>query len=375
MLIHNIGPLADLYNSFPTSVEGFVMPARYIRCPECRCEFEPDREDLRFGSSRCPECRAMVPIRGAGGRGSKGSSGSKWLVIILVLGSIGLLGCCGLCGGFFWYSLKPTTFPEQTEDYADARKSFKTTLTKQGAAPQPWDKESPPPGVKEITFNSGNLKLKAWVDEPPAKQPLKPAVLFLHGGFAFGAEDWDQCKPFRDAGFVTMTPILRGENGQPGSYTMFYDEVDDVVAAAEALAKIPGVDPNRIFVAGHSVGGTLAMLGAMTSKRFKGCASFSGSPDQPHWIRGQETLAPFDYTDEKEMAMRSPLAFPKSFKCPARLYWGNQEWAIFAGPSKKLAELAKANGQDVEAIQVNGDHMSSVTPAMSQAVTFFKGVK
>jgi dipeptidyl aminopeptidase/acylaminoacyl peptidase len=275
--------------------------------------------------------------------------------------------------------MKPTSFPEQTEDYAEARKKFKTTLTKQGAAPQPYDQEVPPAGVKEITFDSGDLKLKAWVDAPipPMRknQELKPAVLFLHGGWAFGAEDWDQCKPFRDAGFVTMTPILRGENGQGGSYTMFYDEVDDVVAAAEALANLPGVDPNRIFVAGHSVGGTLAMLGAMTTKRFKGCASFSGSPDQPHWIRGQEHLAPFDHTNAKEMEMRSPLAYPKSFKCPARLYWGNQEWAIFARSNKKLAELAKANYLDVEATQVNGDHMSSVSPAITQAITFFKAQK
>src|SRR5206468_2647773 len=159
---------------------------------------------------------------------------------------------------------------------------------------------------------------------PPPAAGKKPAVLFLHGGFAFGSEDWDQAKPFRDAGFVTMLPILRGENGQPGSYTMFYDEVDDVAAAAEVLAKTPGVDPNRIYVAGHSAGGTLAMLGAMTSKRFKGCASFSGSPDQVAFVREQEDLAPFDPDDVTELMMRSPLAFPKSFKCPARLYWGDQ---------------------------------------------------
>ncbi len=39
-----------------------------------------------------------------------------------------------------------------------------------------------------------------------------------------------------------MIPILRGENGQPGSYTMFYDEVDDVLAASAALASLPYSD-------------------------------------------------------------------------------------------------------------------------------------
>ena len=45
---------------------------------------------------------------------------------------------------------------------------------------------------------------------------------------------------------------LRGENGQPGAFSMFYDEVEDVLAAAEYLAKLPDVDPARVFVSGHS---------------------------------------------------------------------------------------------------------------------------
>jgi dipeptidyl aminopeptidase/acylaminoacyl peptidase len=273
-----------------------------------------------------------------------------------------------------WQGLKPTEYPEQTQDYADARKSFKTTLIRKGPAPQTGLIGNRPADAMEVTYTSGELKLKAWVGRPVPGQPPKPGVLFLHGGFAFSADDWEQCQPFRDAGFVTMTPMLRGENGQPGSYTMFYDEVDDVVAAAELLAITPGVDPNRIFVCGHSAGGTLAMLAAMTSKRFKGCASFSGSPDQVQWSRGNEELIPFDPTNRTELAMRSPLAYPKSFKCPARLYYGNGELP-FKFTTSKLAEKATAAGSDVEAVEVPGDHFTSLDPAMRQAITFFQQQK
>jgi dipeptidyl aminopeptidase/acylaminoacyl peptidase len=296
----------------------------------------------------------------------------KWVVIgLLAFLFIGLV-CCGGCGGLIWLSIKPTNFPEQTEEYVDARKSFQTKLTVQGPAPQNWAQVKPPAGVREVTYTSGKLNLKAWVDAPAGKQPLKPAVLYLHGGFAFDSEDWDQCKPFRDAGFVTMTPILRGENGQPGSFSMFYDEVDDVVAAAEALAATPGVDPNRIFVAGHSAGGTLAMLAAMTSKRFKGCASFSGSPDQQLFVRMGEVDPPFNEEDFKELSMRSPLAFPRSFNCPARLYWGDDELFVFGFATRKLAEKARAAGKDVQSVEIPGDHFTAVAPAMRQAVTFFQ---
>lgn len=344
-----------------------------LRCPECDYQFSPDPDEDRRRIP-CPDCGARLSIRGdvAPVRGAKksGGGGRIVVVVVLVLGVLGV-GCCGGIFGLAWWSIQPTSFPEPTQDYADARKSFKTTLTTSGPAPQTWQRETVPFGVSEVQYQSGGLMLKAWVNRPQGAQPLKPAVLYLHGGFAFAVEDWDQCQPFRDAGFVTMTPWLRGENGQPGSYTMFYDEVDDVVAAGEFLAKLPGVDPNRIYVAGHSAGGTLAMLGAMTSKRFKACASFSGSPDQVAFIRGQSELAPFDTTNSKELEMRSPLAYYQSFKCPARLYWGDEEWS-FKFSTQKLAEKATGAGQDVKAVEVPGDHLDMVEPAMKQAITFFQ---
>jgi dienelactone hydrolase len=350
------------------------MPRRMLRCRDCGYEFDLRRDDLDRRRVPCPDCGAPVPVRLGPSRPSGGSSALKWVLIIL--GIFGVLGiaCCGGIMWLGWSTIKPTEYPEQSQDYADARKTFKTTLTRKGPAPQSDLIGNRPENAMEVTYTSGDLKLKAWVTRPVLVQPQKPAVLFLHGGFAFSADDWDQCQPFRDAGFVTMTPILRGENGQPGSYSMFYDEVDDVVAAAELLAKTHGVDPNRIFVCGHSVGGTLAMLAAMTSKRFKGCASFSGSPDQVQWSKGNEELVPFDRNNMTEMSMRSPLAFPKSFKCPARLYFGDAELP-FKLSTNKLAEKATAAGSDVQAVEVPGDHFDSLTPAMRQAIAFFQQQK
>jgi dipeptidyl aminopeptidase/acylaminoacyl peptidase len=298
------------------------------------------------------------------------STGKTLLIVGGVVGLVILLVCGGI-GGLVWWAVKPTDFPEQTQDYADARKGFQTQLVAPGPSPQEWNDETPPAGAREVQYQSGGLTLRAWVNPPADGGPPKPAVLYLHSGFAFAESDWDESKPFRDAGFVTMTPMLRGENGQPGNFTLFYDEVDDAVAAAEVLAKTPGVDPNRIYVAGHSAGGTLAMLAAMTSKRFKKCASFSGSPDQVSFVRQEPGLAPFDPENRKELEMRSPLAFPKSFKCPARLYYGDEEFA-FSFSTPKLAEKAQAAGLDVQAVEVPGDHFTALTPSMRQAIAFFQ---
>jgi dipeptidyl aminopeptidase/acylaminoacyl peptidase len=264
------------------------------------------------------------------------------------------------------------TQPEPpAEDYASARGAFRTRLVRKSASPQPWSAMEKPPDVREIEIESGGHKLRAWLSTGPKGDAARaPAVLFLHGGFAFTADDWDMAKPFRDAGFVVMTPILRGENGSPGTFSLFYDEVDDVIAAADALAKQPGVDGSRVYVSGHSAGGALAMLAAMTSKRFRAAASLSGAPDATVFSDDTE-LVPFDPSDKNEFRMRSARSFATSFKCPARLYYGAEEH-IFVVSSGETARRAKAAGLDVEAVQVPGDHFSMTTRAIPLAIAFFE---
>jgi dienelactone hydrolase len=262
----------------------------------------------------------------------------------------------------------------QSEDYAEARKHFQTKLLRKGPSPQEWSPVKLPAGVTEIEYPSGKLRLKAWMNRPADETRKHPAVLFLHGGYAFDLDDWKVSKPYRDAGFVVLTPMLRAENGQPGAFTFFYDEVDDALAAASYLSEQPYVDADRMYVAGPSAGGTLALLAAMTSKRFRAAASFSASPDQVlrfKHIKNAARNVPVDLSNPRELQMRSPLAYATSFKCPARIYYGTQE-PHFHLTSQRTAALAKERGLDVEAIQVKGNHSTSVPPAIKQSIAFFQ---
>ena len=271
----------------------------------------------------------------------------------------------------------PSFEPEvavQADDYGEVRKTFRTKLSRRGPSPQKEPMTSPPAGVSTVEFPSGDLRLKAWVNAPRADHAKKrPAVVFLHGGFGFGKEDWDMTKPYRDAGFAVLAPMLRGENGQAGVYTLFYDEVDDVLAAGEYLRKQPYVDGERLFVAGHSVGGTLALLAAQASNRFRAAASFSASPDQILYCRYgiAKELIPFEIMELRELEVRSPLAYAKSFKCPTRIYYGTKE-KHFEKTSQRTAAVAKEKGLDVQATAIEGSHMSAVPEAMRQSIAFFE---
>lgn len=265
---------------------------------------------------------------------------------------------------------------ETTEDYATARKGFRTKLLRQGPSPQSSPPVTAPTGVSEVEYPSGNLKLKAWINRPAKEGAKRPAVLYLHGGFAFGSGDWDQAQPYRDAGFVVMAPFLRGENGQPGSFSYFYDEVDDVLSAANFLATQPYVDADRIFLAGHSVGGTMTLLASLASDRFRAAASFDGAP---YW--GPFTEAhdlPFDKSDPREIRLRSPLAFAGSFKCPLRAYHhvaeGDYLAEFFGLMTRRMVVVAKNRGRDVAAVPIDGDHFSHVPAAMRQSIAFFQRV-
>jgi dipeptidyl aminopeptidase/acylaminoacyl peptidase len=259
----------------------------------------------------------------------------------------------------------------QKEDYAQARSRFRTKLLRKGLSPQPWEPVKRPAGVTEVEYPSGDLRLKAWVNRPAEANRRHPAVLFLHGGFAFGLEDWTISQPFRDAGFVVLTPMLRAENGQPGAFTFFYDEVEDVLAAAEFLGKQPYVDANRLYLAGSSAGGTLALLAAQANKRFRAAASYSASPDQALLVRHAKLDLPFDKTNPRELQLRSPLAYAASFKCPVRIYYATRDHFVLT--SQKTAEVAKGRGLDVEAVRIEGDHGSIVPAGIKQSIPFFQG--
>lgn len=251
------------------------------------------------------------------------------------------------------------------------RARFRTTLVRPGPASHHREPAACPPDAAAVAYRSGGLMLRAFATPVvPGGKPA-PAVLFLHGGFDLGAGHWAMTRPFRDAGYVVLVPSLRGENGQPGACSLCYDEVADVLAAAEALAARPDVDPARLYLAGHSVGGTLTLLTALASGRFRAAASFSAAPDMAEWSRGRPELIPFPPDRPGEFRARSSVAFATGFRCPVRLFYGEDEYWLQPA-TRRTALLAAGVGLDVRAVELPGGHDSANPASVRAAIAFFR---
>ena len=290
---------------------------------------------------------------------------------LLALLFLGLLGCSSNVPEAEIPPAEPG-LELSAESYPATRSRFRTSLVRPGPASQLDDPLVEPPGAVIGSYGSDGRTLRCY-SSPATGAGRHPGLLFLHGGFSFGPGDWEMTEPFRDAGYVVLIPTLRGENGQEGASSLFYDEVNDVLAAAEALAVRPDVDPERIFVAGHSAGGTLTLLTSLASNRFRAAASFSGSPDMFQTTRGRLEWTPFPLDNNEEFRVRSAVVFADGFQCPVRLFLGDEE--LWAQPStQRTVALARRAGRDVLAIELPGGH-DSVTPAsVALCLSFFEGV-
>jgi dienelactone hydrolase len=212
---------------------------------------------------------------------------------------------------------------------SDARKGFRTKLLR-----KEHEDEAPPEPPADlfrlVEYDAPVGKLAAYLSVKPKDNVRHPAILWVFGGFSNGIGEtaWEKAKPendqsasaFRESGLVMMYPSLRGGNKNPGFKENGYGEVDDLLAAADFLAKQDFVDPSRIYLGGHSTGGTLVLLTAQCTDRFR--AVFCFGPNGA-WNYGNDKFT-YDQSDPREVALRAPARWLESVRCPLFAFEGEQ---------------------------------------------------
>jgi dienelactone hydrolase len=219
--------------------------------------------------------------------------------------------------------------PEQgSRSLPDARLGFKTKLVSRATDRTPAS-EPPPQLFRKISFDSPAGRLAAYMSQVPDDGTKRPAIIWITGGDCNSIDDsvWRKASPsndqtasaYRDSGIVMMFPSLRGGNDNPGAKEGFLGEVTDVLAAADYLARQESVDPKRLYLGGHSTGGTLVLLVAESSDRFRAVFSFGPASDVGNY---DPQFLPFDTSNPRELELRSPGRWLRSVKSPTFVFEG-----------------------------------------------------
>ena len=266
---------------------------------------------------------------------------------------------------------------DKKSTFSDKRAKFTTNIVEKRKAPGKFKKETPPDGVSEVTYQSGTLSLKAWLAKPKEAKSKYPAVVYLHQDYAFSKVDWTSASAFLKAGFVLMTPMLRGENGNPGNFEFFYGEVDDAIAAGKYVANLSYVDKNKVFIAGHTIGGAIATLVSLLPSPYKAAASYSGAPLSDDYFSGFEGKRiggkfPFENTT-KEKSMRQAYNHMKDIQCPLYIFLGSQEGYLKEYSSQIWMGVVRYL-DTCEKIEVPGNINSALKPAIAKTIEKFKAL-
>ncbi|HUP02544.1 MAG TPA: alpha/beta fold hydrolase [Bryobacteraceae bacterium] len=142
---------------------------------------------------------------------------------------------------------------------------------------------------REVTFGDDPWKLPGTLTVPVSAGP-HPAVVLVQGS---GPNDRDESlgpnKIFRDLaeglasrGIVVLryekrTRQYQAKMAVQEDMTVLEETVDDAVAAAAFLRQQPEVDPKRVFVTGHSLGGNQAPRIAEADDKLAGIVILAGN--------------------------------------------------------------------------------------------------
>lgn len=242
-----------------------------------------------------------------------------------------------------------------------AKAGFKTKLVEN--AYKPGGAAAEVEGFQIVRYPSPAGELAAYLSSDPGDGKKYPAVLWAHGGFnGIGPATAEQAKPFIEAGCVVMCPSWRGENDNPGKFELFGGEVEDAVAALNYLAQLPYVDASRIYMAGHSTGGTITLLTAASTPLLRGSFSLGGAPDIANVLRngGYEHM-PFDKSSDAEVRFRSPVNWVGLIRAP--LWYFEGEKSFYVTDAKWMEASAQRLGVALRAHVIErNDHYTVVSP-------------
>ncbi len=272
-------------------------------------------------------------------------------IVLVTLISLILVGC-------------EKNHTEETS-FKEAHDSYETVLTEESQ--EGYATPTPPEGIglELVQYESEVGQLDAYVSVNPQDNKKHPIVIWVVGGwgnsidkFVWSYNEWgnDQSGQFiSEAGILMMYPSFRGGNENPGNQETLYGEVNDIYSAYEYAKTLPYVDPERIYLIGHSTGATRVLLASEYDDKFRAVFAFGPVDDISKHNKTQFT---FDLSNKTEAKLRSPKYWMQDVKTPTFVIEGED------GNSDSISGMRDHTDNENLHFYIidNNDHFSYLAP-------------
>jgi acetyl esterase/lipase len=267
--------------------------------------------------------------------------------------------------------VKRGTNQTATRPILEERASHTPTWQKSSYEPDGPAEQPPAEIFEKITYPSAVGPLVAYLTPDPKDGKKHPAMVWAHGGFGgIGSYLWEpalksndqSARVFREKSIVLMCPSWRAENENPGRFELFYGELNDYLAAIEHVKKLPYVDPDRVYIAGHSTGGTMVLLASVASGSFRAAFSLGGMTDGIQVMQdgvgyGNTPYPPFSTIDHR---LRSPLRYTAFITKPTFYFEGGE--SVYHEGADRMKVVAATKKVPFEAFRLPGNHFDILHP-------------
>jgi dienelactone hydrolase len=206
---------------------------------------------------------------------------------------------------------------------------------------------------------------------------IAPAGTRMLYGSALGDGDSPEHLPYALAGFAVLAYELSGD--MPGNhdakitYASMKNPVQQFLAAdgglANArlavdfvLAKVPQVDPQQLYAAGHSSAATMALNAVEADHRFRAVAAYAPRCDVvAHWGKGLAQMNRVVPGASDLAARVSPIRHVGDIACPVLIFHADNDSRVPTADNTAYVQALQAAGKTVKFCTVaTGDHYDSM---------------
>lgn len=207
---------------------------------------------------------------------------------------------------------------------------------------------------QQITFSSDSVTCEGLFARPAADSRIPGLVIChphpLRGGDMLNNVVRALAEAFAATGFATLRFNFRGVGRSTGQYGEGVGEQEDGRAALSWLAAQPGIDAERLFLAGYSFGARVALAVAAADPRVSGFIAVAPPILRDDWPSLESTRGPkiLLVGDRDPYAPSDRLtSVVKSLPEPKRLIVLANTDHFFVGQEHPLAQYAVKSLQEL----------------------------